>query len=61
MSRRLQLVLVPLRSTEELAMMMESFRSCIAAMFWSLVLLLFLVYMSYLGRQRIHRNEVESR
>ena len=29
MSRRLQLVLVPLRSTEELAMMMESFRSCI--------------------------------
>mmetsp|Transcript_66846 Transcript_66846/g.157486 ORF Transcript_66846/g.157486 Transcript_66846/m.157486 type:complete len:582 (+) Transcript_66846:25-1770(+) len=32
----------------ELAMMMESFRSCIAAMFWSLVLLLFLVYMSAL-------------
>ncbi|CAJ1392078.1 unnamed protein product [Effrenium voratum] len=29
----------------ELAMMMESFRSCLAAMFWSLVLLIFLVFV----------------
>lgn len=29
----------------ELAMMLESFRSCLAAMFWSLILLIFLVFL----------------
>jgi hypothetical protein len=32
---------------EELNMMMESFRACLAAMFWSLVLLIFMVFVRH--------------
>lgn len=36
-------------------MMMESFRACLAAMFWSLVLLIFIVFVSGLaGKNTCH-------
>ncbi len=45
-------LILALFSTEELNMMMESFRACLAAMFWSLVLLIFIVFVSGLAAAR---------
>ena len=38
---------------EELNMMMESFRACLAAMFWSLVLLIFMVFVRHWAVTRV--------
>ena len=34
-------------------MMLESFRSCLAAMFWSLILLIFLVFLCHWARSEL--------